>query len=171
MPGYYVHDGPRAKPRSDAEIAFVKTALTPVQEKSIAQNREYCGFVGLNIRGDYIVSEPNKGRAGHCDIKEPPLGLRVLASYHTHGAYSKKFDSEIPSSDDLLGDIESGIDGYILTPGGRLWYNDHEREQAVLLCGQGCISADPDFIADQEFPVAESYTPNELEAREALMNE
>lgn len=168
MPGY-VHDGPRVKPRNDAEVAFVKSALANVQEMSIAQNREYCGFVGLNIRGDYIISEPHKGRAGHCDIQEPPLGLRVLASYHTHGAYSEKFDSEIPSSDDLLGDIESGIDGYILTPGGRLWYNDRIREQAVLLCATGCISADRDFVPDLEFPVVEHYTVEQLQAREALM--
>ncbi len=76
----------------------------------------------------------------------------------THGAYSLDYDSEAPSPDDLIGDIAEGVDGYIATPGGRLWFNDASARRAILLCGPGCLRADPDFRPDPEYPVASRYS-------------
>lgn len=51
-------------------------------------------------------------------------------------------DIEVPSLEDMIGDIEEGIDGYIETPGGRLWFNDARARRVTLLCGSECVASD-----------------------------
>lgn len=155
----------RPQPQSAAEISFIKSTLNALQPRSIAENREYCGYLGLDASGAFAVSPPKRGGLDGCMPNDPPAGLQLLASYHTHAAYQFEYDSETPSIDDLEADIAEGVDGYIATPGGRVWYNDALGRQAVLLCDINCITADPQFRPDPDFPIASLYSIQALRMR------
>lgn len=153
--------------RTQAEIDTAKQALNAVQSLSINNNREYCGFIGLNADKRYIISKPKRGRKGSCRPQDPSEDMvTILASYHSHGAYSPDYDSEVPSTDDLIGDIEEGQDGYVSTPGGRMWYIDVETQTAHLLCDLNCLLADPDFELDPETTPKPTYSLDKLSLRE-----
>lgn len=153
------YDRPEAQ--SPAEIEFVKATLSNLQTISIAENREYCGYIILTTSGEYKASPPKRGRKGYCVTKDLGEDVQILASYHTHGAYSERFESELPSSDDLLSDIEEAVDGYIATPGGRIWYNDATTETSALLCAD-CITADPNYDPLDIPDIQQKYTLDEL---------
>ncbi|MDA0664143.1 MAG: DUF4329 domain-containing protein [Proteobacteria bacterium] len=144
---------------------FAAAHLDRIQPRSIADGAEYCGLLGFDANGKLAASPATRGNADSCTPGDAPAGLEVLASWHTHGAYNRDADTEVPSLDDLQSDIEEGIDGYIATPGGRLWLNDADAQQSVLLCGAGCIRADPQYRPCPAFPPGEIYTLDTLRAR------
>ena len=43
--------------------------------------------------------------------------LEVMASFHTHACYDPDADSEVPSVEDLAGDIDESVNGYVATLG------------------------------------------------------
>lgn len=146
---------------------FAAEHLNQVQMLSIRDGVEYCGLLGIDASGQLAATPPRRGRADSCEPPENgPAGFEVLASYHTHGSFDPDADSEVPSSDDLLADIEEGIDGYVATPGGRLWLNDLEAEVSFQLCGLGCLIADPRFHECPADSPANEYTLEDLEYRE-----
>ncbi|SLN28627.1 hypothetical protein ROA7450_01189 [Roseovarius albus] len=155
----------RSTPQTAEEIAFAKSVLNDLQAQSIAQNREFCGFIGLDEDGDYISTTPTRGRKGSCQ-PEREDDFEPLASFHTHGAHSADYDSELPSTDDLLADMDEGIDGYIGTPGGRVWFNDSSEESAMMLCGERCINSDPGYDPNDAPPPAKEYDLDGLYDRE-----
>jgi len=136
-----------------------------VQPRSIADNREYCGYIGLNALGGLAATGPKRGRRDSCEPDAPPRAFEILASYHTHGAFTTAADIEVPSEEDLIGDIEEGVDGYIATPGGRMWFNDARARRAVLLCGQGCVKGDRRFRECAAYPPGTDYTIRSLQRR------
>ncbi|HHS82423.1 MAG TPA: DUF4329 domain-containing protein [Devosia sp.] len=152
--------------QSHEEIAFMKSLFNKLQPKSIALNREFCGYLGRNSRGMLVATGPTRGREGSCFADEPPTDMDIIASYHTHGAFSYDFDSEVPSSDDLSADIAEETDGYIATPGGRIWFDDIDREKAILICDRNCVVSDNAYEADAAPPVGNAYTLNQLLSRE-----
>lgn len=156
----------RVADRTQAEIDFAKTTLAVLQVSSFEKNREYCGYIGLDNSGRYIATQPKRGRKGSCMAKPVSDDFKRLASYHTHGAYSPKFDSELPSSDDLIGDIEDGIDGYIATPGGRVWFSNARAQQVELLCNEACIPQDPNYDVSDMTDIKRLYTLEDLLAFE-----
>jgi hypothetical protein len=115
-----------------------------LQPRSIREGIEYCGLFGVDGKGNLAAILAQPGNADSCHLGEAPAGFEVLASWHTHGAYDRDADTEAPSWGDLESDIEEGIDGYIATPGGRLWFNDAVARRSFLICGVGCVIADPD---------------------------
>ncbi|MCA8907810.1 MAG: DUF4329 domain-containing protein [Rhodospirillaceae bacterium] len=139
--------------------------LDALQHTSIAENREYCGYLGVDASGQVAATPAVPGTVDSCLPDEPPEGFEIYASYHTHGAYSPDEDSEVPSYEDLQGDIEEGVDGYIATPGGRVWLNLYDDERAAQLCGPGCVFADPNFLECGAYPPQEEYTLDGLQAR------
>ncbi|WP_162932950.1 DUF4329 domain-containing protein [Roseovarius sp. EL26] len=155
----------RSTPQTAEEITFAKSVLNNLQPQSIAQNREFCGFIGLGEDGNYISTTPIRGRKGSCQ-PEMDEGFEPLASFHTHGAHSAEYDSELPSSDDLLADMDEGVDGYIGTPGGRVWFNDSSQEHSTLLCGPRCISSDPGYDPSDAPPPAKEYDLDAIYDRE-----
>lgn len=158
-----VEDMPERIRAQDAiEIAFAKKTLNDLQAQSIAQNREYCGYIGLNASNEWVASPPKKGRKGSCYPNDVKDDFRIIASYHTHGADSGKYDSEIPSFDDLNSDIEEGVDGYISTPGGRFWFSDARKEQVTLLCEEACLLQDPNYNPENGWDIQKRYTLDEL---------
>ncbi len=169
----------RSIERTPFETDFAKKTLAFLQERSFANNREYCGYIGVDAKRDpnlavqYIASPAKRGRKGSCMTQAVPRDFQVLASYHTHGAYSEDFDSELPSSDDLLSDIEEGIDGYIATPGGRLWFSNSQLGRVELICSEACLPQDPNYQGsyDPMFNVnrlSRIYTLEQLQAFENL---
>ncbi|MEO0851346.1 MAG: DUF4329 domain-containing protein, partial [Pseudomonadota bacterium] len=69
---------------------------------------------------------------------------------------------EVPSVSDMEGDADEGIDGYVATPGGRLWYIDTEDMVTYQICGRGCLPQDPAFTAFPDGWIAESYSYDQL---------
>lgn len=144
------------------EVALVKSIFTSLQRISISQNVEYCGYVGFNADGQLIHSQPTLGDEGSCLADEPTNIEIITASYHTHGAHSADYYNEVPSGEDMEGDADEGIDGYVATPGGRLWYIDSVDMIASQLCGIGCLVADPAFVQGEGGVIADSYSYDEL---------
>jgi len=62
--------------------------------------------------------------------------------------------------------MEDGVDGYVATPGGRLWFIDGQSGRARQICGLGCLTQDPDFKPEIYGPIKQSYTLGEIEQRE-----
>ncbi len=156
---------PRALAQSPAEVSFVAALFNDLQAQSIAEDREYCGLIGVDAAGTLIATAPQRGRVSSCLPPAPAsVSFVVLASYHTHGAWSPDYFTEVPSFADMRTDIEDGTDGYIATPGGRMWYVDARNQIARQICGLNCLVPDPSHIEDPAFPVRATYTLDDLRA-------
>ena len=108
-------------PQSEVE-SFAKRQLSDLQERSFSRDQELCAIIFEDSEGELGTTPLVSGEKASCDIAyfdEP--GMAPVASFHTHGSFDLEYDSEVPSMLDMQSDIESGIDGYISTPGGRLW--------------------------------------------------
>ena len=149
------------------EIRLAKSVLAEAQALTLKRGREYCGYIGVDENGTLTFTKPRRGRKDACRPKNPPRKWQdIVASYHTHGTYTENADSEVPSSDDIRADANEGIDGYLVTPGGRMWYIDGLEYTARLICDKGCLSSDPNFVPEDFGPVKSFYTVHELEIRE-----
>lgn len=148
--------------QDQAEIRLVKQVLSQVNELSFKNNREYCGYIGFDASGKMVATPAKKGRIDSCLANEPPEDMVLVASYHTHGAFTPDALSEIPSSSDLEGDQEEGIDGYVATPGGRLWYIDGQDMIASMICSLGCLPQDPAFEEGLLGEIYDSYSYDEI---------
>jgi len=153
---------------------FAADHLDKVQVRSFKHGVEYCGLFGIDRTGRLVATDARRGLADSCEPPYAPASWsEVLASYHTHGVYEAPSqseddapDTEVPSLNDLEADIDEGIDGYVATPGGRLWFNDIEEEIAYQLCGLGCLTADPKFRECAGDRPREDYTLDDLAERE-----
>lgn len=146
--------------------AFARERLNAMQARSLAEKVELCAIVFETSTGELDATEVKVGDEATCDLRyfdEP--GMAPLASIHTHGVFDENYDSEVPSLIDLEGDIESQIDGYVATPGGRLWRVDWRQERAVLLCAEGCLRQDPAYRPCPGDPIAPAYSSAHLTAR------
>lgn len=156
---------PRAQPQTQAEVAFISELFNDIQPISISEGREYCGLIGVDARGTLVATPARRGGASSClPPEDAGPGVTVLASYHTHSHYDPDFWTEVPSFDDMRTDIEDDTDGYIATPGGRLWYVDARAKVARQLCGAQCLVSDANYREDPEFPVQTEYTLDDLRA-------
>lgn len=150
----------------DEVQAFARNQLDRLQAQSFAQRRELCAIIFENRRGELGLTPVREGSEASCDVAyfdEP--GMAPRASIHTHGRFDQAYDSEVPSLTDLEGDIANQTDGYIATPGGRLWRIDWQAERAVLVCGEGCLAQDPAYRACPGDAVAPAYSVPQLAAR------
>ncbi len=149
---------PRPLPWSQAEIDFAADTLGALQAASFAQDREFCGLIGLTADGAFAATSARRGRQASCLPPADAPGLTIIASYHTHGGYQPEYETEVPSYDDLRTDIEDGIDGYVSTPGGRLWFVDARAKEVRLICGPACLAVDPRFVEDPSLPLRTRYS-------------
>lgn len=147
---------------SKQEIALMKRVFAEIQPLSFERNREYCGYIGYDFDGKLVASEARRGRASSCRPKDPRNIEVIIASYHTHGAYNGDEGSEVPSVEDMEGDQSEGIDGYVATPGGRMWYVDTEDMVISQICGVGCLDQDPEFEPYTDVKIERSYSYDEL---------
>ena len=151
---------------SGTERAFVTAILTDLQHRSFAQNREFCGYIGLSRSGDWMTTPVTAGNEASCPLPRVPPGMRLVASFHTHSTYSPYYASEWPTTQDVATDALDNIDGYIATPGGRLWYVDTDTLTVRQLCGRGCLPQDPNYVADDDGPLRRVMTVEDLLAWE-----
>ena len=142
---------------------FATTVLNDLQPISIAEEREYCGYIFETEDGRLAATAARPGTESFCDLPEPDDS--VIASYHTHGSYSEDYDNEVPSVDDMEGDFDAGIDGYISTPGGRIWLVDYSEQVARQLCGTLCVTSDPENDPENAGFIPQSFTLQELRER------
>lgn len=147
-----------AQAQNADEIALVKATLAELQLRSIAANREYCGYLIENWQGKLKMTRARKGRKNSCAPRPPNAWLNIIASYHTHGAFSRDSMAELPSLSDVDADIKDGVDGYVATPGGRLWFIDTRRGEIRQICGLGCLPSDPNFVAGMDGPIRTRYS-------------
>jgi hypothetical protein len=137
---------------------FAKAFLDSIQARSISERRELCGFFIRNDAGQLQATPPRAGTFAGCNMPVPNRRDNIVASYHTHGAYGSQYDNEVPSTTDLQSDFILGIDGYLSTPGGRVWHVSNVTREASQICGLGCVTRDPGFIPRNETQVAQRYS-------------
>lgn len=161
------HSG-RTPVASDRAIAdFARNSLDDIQRRSFAEKKEFCGLILEDDEGNLNISLVIEGRESDCDLPWlSPMGLYPVATFHTHGAFNTDYDSEVPSTLDMEADIDEQIDGFIATPGGRLWKIDWQDEVAAQVCGEGCIASDPRYRPEPLDDIAGSYTLNQLKQRQ-----
>ena len=148
--------------QSAAEVRLMKQVFGQIQPLSFERNREYCGYIGYDADGNLAASQARRGRKSSCRPNNPDNLEVIIASYHTHGAYNGDEGSEVPSVEDMEGDEAEGIDGFVATPGGRLWYVDTEDMTIRQICGVGCLDQDPEFEPYADVDIEKSYSYDEL---------
>lgn len=148
--------------QSASEIRMAKQILGSLQEPSFRRNREFCGMIGLDEVGRVVASKPRRGRRDSCRPRDPREAEELIASYHTHGRYHPDIDSEWPSVGDVEGDMDEGVDGWISTPGGRLWFVDGQTGVSRQICGVGCLPRHPDFEEGPDGPPPRRITLDQL---------
>ncbi|MEO0342666.1 MAG: DUF4329 domain-containing protein [Pseudomonadota bacterium] len=146
---------------TEAEMIFIKIQLAEVQNLSLDRNREFCGYFGY-VDGALTMSRVKRGRKASCRAFFPGSAMDVVASFHTHGRFDLRYFSEIPSTNDILADQIEGVNGFMVTPGGRLWFIDSTAGTGTLLCGLGCLPQDPDFHRDPDIQIKSKFTFQEL---------
>lgn len=149
------------------ELEFTRETLRQMQLHSYATGSETCGYVGRDAQGQMMASPINVGHEASCFLPRPPANMRVTASIHTHGTYSPAYASEFPTVQDMTTDARDGINGYISTPGGRLWYVDTGTMTVRQLCGRGCLPQDPHYRPEDDGPVRDMFTIEQLRVWES----
>ncbi|SOH94772.1 protein of unknown function [Monaibacterium marinum] len=144
------------------EHAAAYYALREIQQRSVEESREYCGFIGYDSAGVLRTTPASPGTLASCTIKPAPRDWTVVASYHSHGGWTEQYDDEVPSPTDMYSDINSQTNGYVGTPGGRIWFFDWQRRVAVQLCGLGCLYQDPIFTTRGSRSVRDRYAFEQL---------
>ncbi|MEL6960661.1 MAG: DUF4329 domain-containing protein [Pseudomonadota bacterium] len=158
---------PPNAPSGPVPDQFAINFLNSIQARSIAEEREYCGYFFLNAQGQIEATRPVPGTFASCAMPAPRPGEGIFASYHTHGAYGSDYDNEVPSTLDLQSDFQFGIDGYVSTPGGRVWLVDFQTRSTRQLCGLRCVTSDPGFVPQGEAGIRASFTLGDLQRRMA----
>ena len=144
------------------EEVLIRSVFADLNPTSIEQNVEFCGYIGFTADGELAYSQPTRGDEGSC-LSDDPTNLELItAPYHTHGGFSPDYSSELPSGTDMEGDEDEGIDGWVATPGGRLWYIDTTDMVTFQICGIGCLPSDPEFIAGDSGIIEQSYSYDDL---------
>lgn len=142
---------------TEAERALVTALFIALQPRSVAWDIEYCGYVVRDAEGHLHLTGPYSGREHSC--KAPwPQTHEALASWHTHGSFDANLWNEVPSARDLQADAFEGVDGWVATPGGRLWHIDGQAMVASLVCGPFCLPGDPDYDRTFTGDIAERYS-------------
>ena len=142
---------------------FAISVLDSLQARSIAESREYCGLILRAPDGGLVTSAIFAGAEDNCSM--PSVIGDVVATFHTHGSYGPEYDNEVPSVSDVMGDLSQRVDGYVATPGGRVWHIDYETRRINLLCGPLCITSDPNDVPKDAGFVPASFTLPQLRAR------
>ncbi len=147
---------------SEIEVQTVLERFAPIQLLSFAAGFEYCGYLVRNPQGKLTFTEIVRGGPDGCTPLVPPPEVELIASVHTHGAYDPLVPAEFPTVMDIDSDRREGVNGYIATPGGRLWYVDSAALTVRQLCNSKCLPQDPEFQPGDDGIIALHYTRQEL---------
>ena len=114
--------------RYASQHVAARQVLNGINPKSVAENREYGGWVYRNADATFSATEPKQGTVDAVNIGSPnsvPRGTVATASYHSHAAYDPRYDSEHFSPTDIAMDVAWGVDGYLATPVGTFKYHQY----------------------------------------------
>ena len=153
---------PTATAQDAAEMEFVQALMVSMNRLSIRFNREVCGFILQDADGTFTSTKASWGGEASCATLPIEPGVRPISSWHTHAAWGLGYDGEVPSIQDVEGDMRFGVNGWVGTPGGRLWYVDGTTGSMTQACGRDCVPTDPDFFPEEHGPVAETYSLDEV---------
>lgn len=90
-------------------------AINDINTTSIANNREYAGWIYKNPDGTYSYSYANPGTMDGSIPGPLPPGP-IAGEYHTHGKYDPNYDNENFSPGDKRAADSLGQPGYLGTP-------------------------------------------------------
>ncbi len=153
-------------PALQAELdALAIPFLDSIQADSISQRREVCGYFFRHPEGDIRVTPPAAGTFATCELPRLGTDAGIVANYHTHGAFGVSYDNEVPSVNDFEAAQQLGMNGYLSTPGGRVWRIDVASGIATQLCGLGCVTSDPNFVPRNESGVLQRYSLMQIARR------
>jgi len=141
------------------------SALRQAQSLSFRNDREYCGYIAFDGNDRLRFTAPLQGTSDSCLTPEVPGDWELVASYHTHGSLAQSGSDEsfeLPSGDDLRGDLDEGIDGYLSTPGGRFWFIDTIDKHVFMVGDVGYFSKDPKFVQDKDCGPWQDHTFKEI---------
>lgn len=147
------------------EQQFATALLRNINPLSMEFNREVCGYIVRGPDGRLTSTKLSWGSEARCASLPIPEGVDPISSWHTHAGYDRTYDSEVPSTLDVEGDMRFGVNGWIATPGGRLWFVNGDTGVATQVCGTACLPQDPDFVPQDYGPIAKTYSLDELRAR------
>ena len=151
--------------QSEEETEFVMALLTNLNPQSIQFNREVCGYIVRHPDGRLESTKLSWGTEASCASSPIPPDVVPISSWHTHAAWGRGYDGEVPSTIDVEGDMRFGVNGWVSTPGGRLWFIDGQSGDMRQVCGRDCLPSDPGFFPEEHGPVEKEYTLDELRAR------
>ncbi len=130
--------------RFGSQQQTARQVLNDVNPTSIAQNREWGGYIYRNADGSFSATNAVKGTATSVLLPSPsnaaPTGAVTTASYHTHAAFDPRYDNENFSPQDILSDALFRIDGYLATPKGQFKYHNVGNGRVVILGGPGTLA-------------------------------
>ena len=158
---------PREIVAAPADVqAYARQQLNALQRRSFTEQREFCGVIVEDVTGALSTLEVFEGDIASCSYGNAgKVGLNPVATFHTHGGASVRYDDEAPSFQDLQSDIATRLDGYLATPGGRFWRIDWQSQTANLVCGEGCLEQDPNYRPCPAFEPAGQYDVKRLQKR------
>ncbi len=135
-----------SRPRYNTQNASAKAVLNAVNPRSIAQNREWGGYVFRWSDGTFSNTSAVQGTPTSVSLPAPqnavPRGAIATASYHTHAAFDPRYDNENFSPQDILSDIVFDLDGYLGTPEGQFKFHDVSQARIVTLGGPGTLATE-----------------------------
>ena len=146
----------------EAQAQLTMVTLNALQAQSFQTKSEFCGYIVRNTTGRMLATPATQGNFESCLPAAPAHNNEVLASYHTHGAFEPDTPAEFPSINDVQGDQAEDINGYLSTPGGRIWFVNGTNAIVTQLCGVGCVTQDPAFIAGLDGTIPVSLTLQDL---------
>jgi len=154
-----------AKAQDPREMAYVIGLMESMNALSIRFNREVCGYILQDPDGSYRSTKASWG--GHASCASLPVepGVRLVSSWHTHAAYDRNYDNEVPSIQDIQADRAIGVTGWVGTPGGRLWYVDAENETLRVACDKECLPTDPNATDQFNSPIPAVMSVDQLYRR------
>ncbi len=154
-----------ATAQTQQETSFVMGLMESMNALSVRFNREVCGYILSHPNGAFSSTKVSWGGAASCASLPVVDGVVVVSSWHTHAAWDRGYDGEVPSIQDVEGDMRMGVNGWVGTPGGRLWFVEGQTGSIRQVCGRDCLPVDRNF-GDEDFgPVGETYTLDGLYAR------
>ena len=147
----------------------MKAVLTQLQQITRRTGVETCGHLYRDRAGKLKITPISRGGESFCDQDwQDRPDRELLAFFHSHGLYEPEIDSEVPTAFDIRSIMAPPpIDGWVVTPGGRIWHLDAASRSARLICGIGCAGSDPEFVKGDWGPIKNRYTLRELQRREA----
>lgn len=158
-----------AKAQDPSETRFVLALMEAMNQLSVRFDREVCGFILRDTEGKYRSTKVSWGTPASCASLPLRPGEEAVSSWHTHAAWALGYDGEVPSTTDVERDMSLGVNGWVATPGGRLWFIDGTTGHMHQVCGRGCLPVDPGFVPEEHGPVPDALSLNALYARFGLL--